>query len=198
MAADEFIGKNSILYYSQKLKLKLAEKVSKEDGKGLSTNDLTDELKQKILNAGDSTFTGDYNDLTNKPTIPTKTSELTNDSTYQSAAQVEAAITGKGYQTAAQVQSAVAAAGHVTREIVEALPTAANAKENVIYLILKPTAEEGNTYDEYMLVSGELEKIGDTRTDLSGYLKASDVTEITNAEIDAIWNTVFPPAISAE
>ncbi len=33
-------------------------------------------------NAGTSTFSGSYNDLTDKPSIPTKTSELTNDSGY--------------------------------------------------------------------------------------------------------------------
>lgn len=38
-------------------------------GKGLSTNDLTDELLQKINNAGDSSFSGAYSDLTGKPQI---------------------------------------------------------------------------------------------------------------------------------
>ena len=34
------------------------------------------------INAGTSNFSGSYTDLSNKPTIPTKTSELTNDSNY--------------------------------------------------------------------------------------------------------------------
>ena len=38
-------------------------------GKGLSTNDLTDELVQKINNAGASDFSGDYDDLNYKPSI---------------------------------------------------------------------------------------------------------------------------------
>lgn len=42
--------------------------------------------------------------------VPAKTSEITNDSGYQTAAQVESAVTGKGYQTAAQVSAAVTAA----------------------------------------------------------------------------------------
>lgn len=38
-------------------------------GKGLSTNDLTDDLVEKINNAGDSSFSGDYDDLNYKPSI---------------------------------------------------------------------------------------------------------------------------------
>ena len=50
--------------------------------KVLSDNNLTDELVTKILDAGSSSFSGDYNDLINKPFIPTKTSELTNDAGF--------------------------------------------------------------------------------------------------------------------
>lgn len=49
-----------------KIKGKFVEQVA---GKGLSTNDLTDELVQKINNAGASDFSGDYDDLNYKPSI---------------------------------------------------------------------------------------------------------------------------------
>ena len=49
-----------------KIKGKFVEQVP---GKGLSTNDLTDELVQKINNAGASDFSGDYDDLNYKPSI---------------------------------------------------------------------------------------------------------------------------------
>lgn len=42
--------------------------------------------------------------------VPAKTSEITNDSGYQTAAQVESTVAGKGYQTAAQVGAAITAA----------------------------------------------------------------------------------------
>lgn len=42
--------------------------------------------------------------------VPAKTSEITNDSGYQTAAQVESTVTGKGYQTAEQVSAAITAA----------------------------------------------------------------------------------------
>lgn len=54
---------------------------------------LTEAQKQQArtnIGAGTSSFDGDYNSLTNKPTIPTKTSQLTNDSGFIT----DAALTG--------------------------------------------------------------------------------------------------------
>ena len=58
-----------------------------------TTQTLTDAQKQQArtnIGAGTSSFDGDYNSLTNKPTIPTKTSQLTNDSDFIT----DAALTG--------------------------------------------------------------------------------------------------------
>ena len=58
-----------------------------------TTQTLTDAQKQQArtnIGAGTSSFDGDYNSLTNKPTIPTKTSQLTNDSGFIT----NAALTG--------------------------------------------------------------------------------------------------------
>ena len=58
-----------------------------------TTQTLTDVQKQQArtnIGAGTSSFDGDYNSLTNKPTIPTKTSQLTNDSGFIT----DAALTG--------------------------------------------------------------------------------------------------------
>lgn len=46
-------------------------KVDKVDGKGLSTNDYTDAAKAKVDALALVATSGSYNDLTNKPTIPT-------------------------------------------------------------------------------------------------------------------------------
>lgn len=78
-------------------------------------------------------FTGSYADLSNKPTIPsavtdlsdgadyakkseipTDNANLANGAGYQTATQVNTAITGKGYQTAAQVKSTVEGYGYQT------------------------------------------------------------------------------------
>ena len=46
------------------------------------------------IGAGTSSFSGDYGDLSNKPTIPTKTSDLTNDSGFITSAPVDS-VNGK-------------------------------------------------------------------------------------------------------
>ena len=56
-----------------------------------------------------STFSGSYTDLTNKPTIPTKTSQLTNDSSFitsiPSEYVTETELNNKGYLTASNFEN---------------------------------------------------------------------------------------------
>lgn len=104
-----YLDKNGLLYVWTKIKTLLGNKVDKVEGKGLSTNDLTNELLEKINNAGDSSFTGNYNDLSNKPQInghelasgnntleslgiATKVSQLQNDSKFQTDTEVNSKI----------------------------------------------------------------------------------------------------------
>ena len=61
----KYIGKNALLYVWNKIKTLLNNKVDKEEGKVLSTNDFTDEYKDKVDNAGN----GKYTDLPDKPQI---------------------------------------------------------------------------------------------------------------------------------
>ena len=61
----------------------------------------------------------------------------------------------------------------------------------VIYLVAHAHAT-GDSYDEYIWLSdsSKFEKIGNTDIDLSAYLKSSDVTELTNTEIQNLWDSV--------
>lgn len=122
----------------------------------------------------------DYSLIANTPTIPTNNNQLTNGAGYQTANDVETAISGKGYQTSQQVQDAIASAiggvGGFKFEIVENLP--ATGSSNVIYLKLKEQGTEGNIYTEYAYINNKWEVIGDTSVSLDF---------LTNAEINQIW-----------
>lgn len=130
--------------------------------------------------------------------IPTKVSELNNDS---------------GYQTAAQVAEAVAASDHLKRRKVESLEaidlTAADAAQ-YIYMVPKANAKGGDKYDEYMVLDGALEPVGSWAVDLTGYVQAEEgkglsandftdedkakldgLTFATDAEVDAMLDEVF-------
>lgn len=91
----KFLDQNGLLYLWQKIVNKF---VAKETGKGLSTNDFTTELKNKLdgIAAGAqvnvkpdwNASAGNAAEILNKPTIPSKTSDLQNDSGFITEAQV--------------------------------------------------------------------------------------------------------------
>lgn len=117
---------------------------------------------------------------------------------YQTAADVDTAITNKGYQTSAQVNSAIDEKlkdiTGISFAVVSALPETSAAKAGTIYLIAHAHGTQ-DAYDEYVLVettdsegnkTSTFEKLGSTDVDLSGYVKTSDLTAITNDEIDTM------------
>ncbi len=81
------------------------------------------------------------------------------------------------YATTTYVGQQISAAGHIKKSIVETLPEVSAAQDNIIYMVKKTTPDGSNLYDEYMLISGAMEKIGDTKTVIEA---------ITNTEIDTI------------
>lgn len=84
------------------------------------------------------------------------------------------------------IATAVAGASHLKREIVTSLPDAASADANTIYMIAKANGAGNQKYDEYFLVDGAFEKIGDTEVDLTDYAKT---TEVAAAIADAVDDT---------
>ena len=72
-APYNYLDKTGLTKLWTKIKEKFVVKEFKTDSdseyKVLSDNNLTDELKQKILDAGDSSFDGQYTSLTGKPQI---------------------------------------------------------------------------------------------------------------------------------
>lgn len=160
--ATKFINLDNLAAFLAKLKTLFVAKELKTGStdtyKVLSDNNLTDELVTKIQNAGDSTFSGAYADLTGKPSIggkeiasgeqtaaslglatPADVTTAASDARtgavddvkklgYQTAANVETAITAKGYQTAAQVDTIVTGKGYQTAANVDAKVNAAKTE----------------------------------------------------------------------
>lgn len=96
-------------------------------------------------------------------------------------------INGSGYQTASDVEDAITEAiGDITGfefQIVEELP--GTGENGVIYLISNNGSGQ-NIYDEYIWTGSGYEKIGTTDVDLSNYWSKTDLIAITNQEIDTI------------
>ena len=120
------------------------------------------------------------------------------------------------YQTEEQVATAMAAAEHLQRKKVSSAadidPTAAGA-DKFIYMVPKAGAKDGDKYDEYMVLDGAVEKMGDWSVDLNGYqlkeegkgLSSNDYTNedkaklaglemATDAEVTEMLNEVFGTA----
>lgn len=91
------------------------------------------------------------------------------------AGEIDALKTGVYTKTDTDkaIAAAIAAAGHLSREIVETLPE--NAKENVIYMILRKGGTGQDVYNEYMYINGAWEIIGNTSVDLTDYAKKEDI-----------------------
>ena len=111
-------------------------------------------------------------------TVPTKTSQLNNDSTFQTSAQVVAAI-----------NTAISKSGHASFQKVDAVPKADAAQENILYLVMNTTTKH---YDIFFNFKGycesyTMELLDDTTVDLSGKVdkvagKGLSTNDYTTAE----------------
>lgn len=166
----KYLDQNGLLYFWQKIVNKF---VAKESGKGLSTNDFTTEEKNKLagIAAGAqvnvkpdwNASSGNAAEILNKPTIPSKTSDLTNDSGFITQEQVpEGAVasntTPKMDGTAAVgVETAFARGDHVhpsdTTKVNKAGDTmsgALNMGNNKVTGLATPTEENDATPKSYV------------------------------------------------
>lgn len=177
MEEKKYLDNNGLAHLGLLLKGKFTQKEhktgSETEYKVLSDNNLTDELVTKINNAGDSTFTGNYEDLTNKPdlTVFAKTTDM---NTAISTATTDMATKTYVTEQLANINK---------KEIVTSIEEMTDS--NTIYLMAN-SGTGNNSYDEYIVVNGTAEKIGTTEVDLSNYIQKSDLVAITNAEIDQI------------
>ncbi len=104
--------------------------------------------------------------------VPTNNTQLANGKKYQTDTDV-----------ANSIREALKGITGIRYEKVTSLPS--EGQNGVIYL-LSNGGSNNNSYDEFIYYDSKFEKIGTTDIDLSGYLQKSDVSSITNGDIDKI------------
>ena len=175
----KFLNYEGLEHLITEIKERFIQKVS---GKDLSTNDFTNLYKDKLdgiennaqinkieLIKRNGTNLSIGADKSVDINVPTKLSDLTNDQTFQTKAEILTLITDNG---------------KLKKEVVTELPDPSTADENTIYLIAST-----NGYAEWIIINGEWEKLGDTSDiNLTGYVKFTDIEIISNAEIDVFLN----------
>ena len=92
--------------------------------------------------------------------VPTKVSELSNDSAFQTNSEVTQAI-----------QTAIAATGHASFKKVDAVPGSEEAEDNVMYLVMNSKTKH---YDIYAKVENEVVLLDDTTVDLTNYVEKEE------------------------
>lgn len=124
-----------------------------------------------------------------EPVIPTKTSDLTNNSGFITKAVNDLTnyyLKSKTY-TKEEVQSLISAINSVTLQKVDSLPEP--GKSNVIYLV--PKSGSGNDiYDEYIFIDGKPEHIGSTQVDLSNYVQEAPKDGKTYGRNNGAWSEI--------
>lgn len=125
-------------------------------------------------------------------------------------------IASKKVDIGPSIAAAVAAADHLKRKIVtgvDAIDLAADDADQYLYMVPKTGSDADDVYDEYMVLNGTVEHVGNTKVDLSGYvqketgkgLSANDYTDdekaklagiemATNAEVTTMLDEVFGAA----
>lgn len=124
-----------------------------------------------------------------EPVIPTKTSDLTNNSGFITKAVNDLTnyyLKSETY-TKEEVQSLISAINSVTLQKVESLPEM--GESNVIYLV--PKSGSGNDiYDEYIFIDGKPEHIGSTQVDLSNYVQEAPKDGKTYGRNNGAWSEI--------
>ncbi len=111
--------------------------------------------------------------------IPSKVSQLTNDSKYQTDEPVSKTVA-----------AAVANSQHLKKQVVTVLPSASEAKDDVLYLLMNDTTGH---YDIYGLVNGSVVQLDDTTVDLTGYVTNTDLSNAVstiNTSIQNVSNSI--------
>lgn len=99
-------------------------------------------------------------------------------------------------ETTSAIETAIAAVDHLKRTVVSSTETIdKDAIDAEQYIYMVPNSDDA--YDEYMIIDGELEKVGDWKTDLSGYVTKenlnntiTDLNTVINKKADIVYYPV--------
>lgn len=163
---------------------------SKEDGTGLAGD--VAKLESVVGQpAGEAPATGIFAEVqqidvkvTNLQSIIGTPSTSTSTGTgliakIESKADASAVYTKE--ETEQLVSKSIANVDHLKRQIVgsiEEIDLGIPGVENYIFMVPASESKEHNTYDEYMVINGHVEKVGNWEVDLSDYAKISDVNSL--------------------
>ena len=118
-------------------------------------------------------------------------------------------IASKKVDIGPSIAAAVAAADHLKRKIVtgvDAIDLAADDADQYLYMVPKTGSDADDVYDEYMVLNGAVEHVGNTKVDLSGYVqketgkglypdtdkeKLAGIEMATDAEVTTMLDEVF-------
>ncbi len=133
---------------------------------------------------------GTYNATTNKiatmsdlPTVPTKLSDLTNDTGFitNTTNNLTNYYTKTNTYTKTEVDQLIGAISTLDIQIVQTLPSTGST--STIYLVPK-TASTNDNYDEYIYVNNNWEHIGSTEVDLSNYYTKTQTDDLLDDKAD--------------
>ena len=92
-------------------------------------------------------------------------------------------------ETDDKISAAIAAADHLSRKIVAStgeIDLEAPDADKYIYMVPATDSEANDTYDEYMVIEGALEKVGSWEVDLSNYVTSETLTTELNKKVDKV------------
>lgn len=88
----------------------------------------------------------------------------------------------------AYIDAQISSAGHLKRLVVDALPAVSDADPDTIYLVKRAAGQSADdVHDEYLLIDGKFELIGNTTVSFEGYSTTEEVEGmISTAKSEAI------------
>lgn len=102
-------------------------------------------------------------------------------------AQIESKADASSVYTKEETQSIISQSlaniDHLKRQLVGSIgeiDVSMPGVENYIFMVPASESKENNTYNEFMVVNGHVEQVGNWEVDLSGYAKVNDVNSLKN------------------